>query len=272
MTKTTDGGRLGPRPCPPSFTLNVHAAPDSVQAAFLRRAMSALERIVGSASAKSLTDALAASTDVGSLARLLSRSDVVGSAVVDLDPLAPMLARNVEHRQKLLQLAGGALSAEGGRPHIGDHASGCRQTTAREHLARRSRGKRLALSRLPVPPGRNSSRNCRRRAGLRKCGTMGRARLLAGFRHSARGRHAVAGPSRAARDGRDGAGEGVRHRTWLGIAVEVLPHSVHRHRDADQSFSDRVAFDIVGSGQFGVLYVGLALAPSPRRFCGIRIG
>jgi hypothetical protein len=97
---------------PSSFTLNVHAAPGSVQAAFLRRAMSALERIAGSASAKTLTDALAASTDVGSLAQLLSRSDVVGSAVVDLDPLAPMLARNVEHRQKLLQSAGGALSAE----------------------------------------------------------------------------------------------------------------------------------------------------------------
>ncbi len=97
---------------PSSFMLNVHAAPDSVQAAFLRRAMSALERIAGSASAKTLTDALAASTDVGSLAQLLSRSDVVGSAVVELDPLAPMLARNVEHRQKLLQLAGGALSAE----------------------------------------------------------------------------------------------------------------------------------------------------------------
>ena len=74
--------------------------------------MSALERIAGNASAKTLTDALAASTDVGSLAQLLSRSDVVGSAAIDLDPLAPMLARNVEHRQKLLQLAGGALSAE----------------------------------------------------------------------------------------------------------------------------------------------------------------
>jgi hypothetical protein len=97
---------------PSSFMINVHAAPGSVQAAFLRRAMSALERIAGSASAKTLTDALAASTDVGSLAQLPSRSDVVGSAVVDLDPLAPMLARNVEHRQKLLQLAGGALSAE----------------------------------------------------------------------------------------------------------------------------------------------------------------
>ena len=97
---------------PSSFTLNVHAAPDSIQAAFLRRAMSALERIAGNASAKLLTDALAASTDVGSLAQLLSRSDVVGSAAIDLDPLVPMLARNVEHRQKLLQLAGGALSAE----------------------------------------------------------------------------------------------------------------------------------------------------------------
>ena len=101
---------------PASFTLNVHAAPDSIQAAFLRRAMSALERIAGNASAKTLTDALAASTDVGSLAQLLSRSDLVGSAAIDLDPLAPMLARNVEHRQKLLQLAGGALSAgEAGR-------------------------------------------------------------------------------------------------------------------------------------------------------------
>jgi len=97
---------------PSSFTLNVHAAPDSIQAAFLRRAMSALERIAGNASAKMLTDALAASTDVGSLAQLLSRSDVVGSAATDLDPLAPLLARHVEHRQKLLQLAGGALSAE----------------------------------------------------------------------------------------------------------------------------------------------------------------
>jgi hypothetical protein len=95
-----------------SFTLNVHAAPDSVQAAFLRRALSALERITGSVSTKTLTEALAAPTDVGSLAQLLSRSEVVGSAVTDLDPLAPSLARNVEHRQTLITLAGGALSAD----------------------------------------------------------------------------------------------------------------------------------------------------------------
>jgi hypothetical protein len=94
------------------FMLNVHAEPDSVQAAFLRRALSALERIASSVPAKTLTDALAAPTDVGSLAQLLSRSEVVGTAVTDLDPLAPALARNVEHRQTLLTLAGGALSAD----------------------------------------------------------------------------------------------------------------------------------------------------------------
>lgn len=95
-----------------SFLLSVHAEPDSVQAAFLRRAMSALERIAKSVPAKTLTDVLAASTDVGSLAQLLSRSDVVGSAVTDLDPLAPMLARNLEHRQTLLRIAEGTLSAD----------------------------------------------------------------------------------------------------------------------------------------------------------------
>jgi hypothetical protein len=95
----------------PGFVLNVQVEPDSVRAAFLRRAFSALERISSTVSAKTLTEALAASSDIGSLARLLSRSDVVGPAVIDLDPLAPALARSVEHRQRLLGLAGGAASA-----------------------------------------------------------------------------------------------------------------------------------------------------------------
>jgi hypothetical protein len=95
-----------------SFMLNVHAEPDSIQAAFLRRALSALERIASNVPAKTLTDALAAPTDVGSLAQLLSRSEVVGSAITELDPLAPALARGVEHRRTLLSLAGGALSAD----------------------------------------------------------------------------------------------------------------------------------------------------------------
>jgi hypothetical protein len=97
---------------PSSFMLNVHAEPDSVQAAFLRRALSALERIASTVPVKTLTDALAAPTDVGSLAQLLSRSEVVGSAVTELDPLAPALARGVEHRRTLLNLAGGAVSAD----------------------------------------------------------------------------------------------------------------------------------------------------------------
>jgi hypothetical protein len=92
--------------------LNAHAEPDSVQAAFLRRALSALERIASNVPAKTLTEALAAPTDVGSLAQLLSRSEVVGSAVTELDPLAPALARGVEHRRTLLNLAGSAMSAE----------------------------------------------------------------------------------------------------------------------------------------------------------------
>ncbi|GLS32612.1 hypothetical protein GCM10007937_43220 [Mesorhizobium albiziae] len=79
---------------------------------FLRRATSALERIAATASPKILSDALAAPTDAGSLARLLSRSDVIGAAVIELDPLVPALARNVEHRKLLIERAGGTLSAE----------------------------------------------------------------------------------------------------------------------------------------------------------------
>lgn len=95
-----------------SFMLNVQAKPDSVQAAFIRRSVAALERIMGNVPAKTLTEALAAPTDVGSLAQLLSRADVVGAAVTELDPLASLMARNVEHREALLRSAGGALSAE----------------------------------------------------------------------------------------------------------------------------------------------------------------
>jgi hypothetical protein len=85
---------------------------DSLQAVFLRRATSALERIAATASPKVLSDALSAPTDAGSLARLLSHSDVIGSAVIELDPLVPALARNVEHRKILIERAGGTLSAE----------------------------------------------------------------------------------------------------------------------------------------------------------------
>ena len=77
------------KPASSGFMLNVHALPDSVQAAFLRQALSALERIAGSAPTKTLTEALAAPTGVGSLAQVLSRSEVVG--VTERDPLAQSL-------------------------------------------------------------------------------------------------------------------------------------------------------------------------------------
>lgn len=94
------------------FRLDIQAEPNSVQGAFLRRAVKALERISANAPADALASALAASTDAGSLAQLLSRADLVGPAIAELDPFVPALARNVDHRQSLLERAGGSLSAE----------------------------------------------------------------------------------------------------------------------------------------------------------------
>lgn len=99
-------------PAPSELVLSFQTDPDSVQAAFLRRAMSTLERIAAAAPAKALNEALAAPTGAGALAQLLSHTELIGWAVADLDPLVPALARNVEHRHQLLRRAGGVLSAE----------------------------------------------------------------------------------------------------------------------------------------------------------------
>jgi hypothetical protein len=84
---------------------------DPVRAAFQRRSLEALDRIASTAPIESLADALAASTDVGTLARALGDNAVVGAAVVSLEPLAPLIARNAEHRMELLEAAGGTLNA-----------------------------------------------------------------------------------------------------------------------------------------------------------------
>ena len=94
------------------LVLSFQTDPDSVQAAFLRRAMSALERIIVTAPSKALTAALAAPTGAGTLAQILSHPEFIGEAVAHLDPMVPALARNVEHRNQLLERAGGVLSAE----------------------------------------------------------------------------------------------------------------------------------------------------------------
>lgn len=94
------------------LVLSFQMDPDFVQAAFLRRAMSAIERISVTAPSRALTAALAAPTGAGTLAQILSHPEFIGEAVTDLDPMVPALARNVEHRNQLLKRAGGVLSAE----------------------------------------------------------------------------------------------------------------------------------------------------------------
>ena len=89
-----------------NFTWSFRLAPNSMESALIRRSMSALERIVSNASAHALSEALAASTDVGSLAQLLSRGDNVGTSIMELEPLAPSLARGVAHREQILQRRG----------------------------------------------------------------------------------------------------------------------------------------------------------------------
>jgi hypothetical protein len=84
---------------------------DPVRAAFQRRSLEAVGRIASTASIEHLAEALAAPTDVGTLARVLGDSEALGAAVVSLDPLAPLIARNAAHRIELLQSSGGALTA-----------------------------------------------------------------------------------------------------------------------------------------------------------------
>jgi len=79
--------------------------------AFLQRSMRAILRIAEAETEDKLTEAMAAPTDVGMVARAISNSEVVGAAVTELDPLASLIAKGVEDKQKLIREAGGLLSA-----------------------------------------------------------------------------------------------------------------------------------------------------------------
>jgi hypothetical protein len=92
-----------PRTAPPE---------DPIRRAFLRRSVAALERIAAQADPEHLTAALAAPTDVGTIARALSDPETVGDAVADLDPLSDALARGVEAKRDLIKAAGGVFGAE----------------------------------------------------------------------------------------------------------------------------------------------------------------
>jgi hypothetical protein len=86
--------------------------------AFMRRALPLLNRMVRQAPTEALQDALSSSTDVGSMARILTR--VAGDAdVQSLDPLAAAFARGAAIQQELLQEAGGAWTAAQVASHLG---------------------------------------------------------------------------------------------------------------------------------------------------------
>ena len=94
-----------------TVTLGFMLSKDPVRAAFQRRSLDAVNRIASLASTESLADALSAATDVGTLARVLGDGTVIGSAITELEPLAPLIARNAEHRLELMEASGGTLTA-----------------------------------------------------------------------------------------------------------------------------------------------------------------
>jgi hypothetical protein len=85
------------------------AAASPIRAAFWRRASSALRRIAEQADERSLTDAVSAPTDEGTLARAVAENAPLTGPVAELDPLAALIARGAEQKLALLQQAGGAL-------------------------------------------------------------------------------------------------------------------------------------------------------------------
>jgi hypothetical protein len=95
---------------PRKFPARQGKSKDGVRGAFLRRCAAAIARIAAQADESALEDALAASTDVGTLAAVLSDTDVVGEGVRGLDPMATLVARSAGHKAELLEWAGGAFN------------------------------------------------------------------------------------------------------------------------------------------------------------------
>src|ERR1700722_9390793 len=86
-------------------------APGSpIREAFWARASAALKQIAEHADEQSLQRAVAAPTDAGAVARAISDSAVMTSAVAELDPLAALIAKGAGQKLELLKQAGGVLS------------------------------------------------------------------------------------------------------------------------------------------------------------------
>ena len=83
-----------------------------IQDAFIRRTTHAIERLATLADEATLVEAMAAPTDIGTLARVLTDLGSISPAVAEIDPDAIDLAREIQHRETLVRRAGGMLSAE----------------------------------------------------------------------------------------------------------------------------------------------------------------
>ena len=95
----------------PAGTSPAPGAQQALRAAFLRRAVPLLERLSERASPEVLTAALAAPSDVGGVASLLSDLAPLGIELETVDPLAEAMARGAAAKEELLRSAGGALAA-----------------------------------------------------------------------------------------------------------------------------------------------------------------
>lgn len=84
----------------------------AIRNAFIRRTMHAIERLAAQADEATLVAAMAAPTDVGTLARVLTDVGAIGPAVAEIDPDAVDLAQEIRHRESVVRRAGGMLSAE----------------------------------------------------------------------------------------------------------------------------------------------------------------
>lgn len=83
--------------------------PSRMRSAFLERAQKAIQQIADEVPEEMLTEALAAGSDIGTLARLIGNPRLRDPAL-EIDPLAPARARALQHRKEVAQEAGAMLT------------------------------------------------------------------------------------------------------------------------------------------------------------------
>lgn len=81
------------------------------------RALRAVSKAIANSPIQALAEAASASTDVEVLVRALQQPDTIETLRAD-DPLAPARLRGLREREKLLEVEGGTLSADGVAKHL----------------------------------------------------------------------------------------------------------------------------------------------------------